>query len=185
MLKLQSGKFDNPNRLFKGINKEWDSVLTNPGNVKELIPEFFQNDPTFLKNEMKLDLGIRANGKRVDDVKLPNWAHDASDFLTRHQEALESEYVSQNLNKWIDLIFGYKQRGEEAEAAHNIFHHLSYEGAVDLDKITDSLDRQAAESHIQNFGQTPSQLLVAPHPSRYAQDQCWQRWRAFVCLRSP
>ena len=38
MLKFQSGKFDNPNRIFRSIKKEWESCLTNPGNVKELIP---------------------------------------------------------------------------------------------------------------------------------------------------
>ena len=50
MIKFQGGKFDNPNRLFNGINKEWQSCLTNPGNVKELIPEFFQTDIRFLIN---------------------------------------------------------------------------------------------------------------------------------------
>ena len=89
--------------------------------------------------------------------------------------ALESEFVSQNLNHWIDLVFGYKQRGPESEAAHNVFHYLSYEGAVDLDKIVDEVDRAAAESQIQNFGQTPSQLLVKePHPSRCSAEECWK-----------
>jgi hypothetical protein len=88
--------------------------------------------------------------------------------------ALESDYVSRNLHRWIDLIFGCKQRGPAAEAAHNVFHHLSYEGAVDLDKIIDDLDRQAAESHIQNFGQTPSQLLPKdPHPHRLSVEESW------------
>ena len=90
MIKFQSGKFDNPNRMFKGINKEWKSCNSNPTNVKELIPEFFMNNTDFLENKMKLDLGIRANGKRVDDVKLPNWASSAIDFLEKNQEALES-----------------------------------------------------------------------------------------------
>ena len=51
MIKFQGGKFDNPNRLFKGIHKEWLSVNINSGNVKELIPEFFMDDPSFLLNQ--------------------------------------------------------------------------------------------------------------------------------------
>lgn len=108
MIKFQGGKFDNPNRLFKGINKEWDSVNTNPGNVKELIPEFYMEDPDFLINKLKLDFGIRSNGKRVDDAKLPRWASSPEDFLRKQRQALESDFVSNNLHQWIDLIFGCK-----------------------------------------------------------------------------
>ncbi len=108
MIKFQGGKFDNPNRLFKGIKKEWKSVNINPGNVKELIPEFYMEDPSFLVNDMKLDFGMRANGKRVDCIKLPKWASSATEFLKKQREALESDYVSQNLHSWIDLIFGCK-----------------------------------------------------------------------------
>ena len=74
MIKFQGGKYDNPNRLFKGIKKEWFSSLNNPGNVKELIPEFYMDNPAFLTNQLRLDLGVRSNGKRVDDIKLPKWA---------------------------------------------------------------------------------------------------------------
>mgnify|MGYP001291353951 CR=1 FL=1 len=49
----------------------------------------------------------------------------------------------------------------------NLFYYLTYEGAVDLDAITDPIERAAAESQIADFGQTPSQLLRKPHPQRY------------------
>lgn len=35
------------------------------------------------------------------------------------RDALESNYVSTNLHHWIDLIFGFKQSGIEAEKAYN------------------------------------------------------------------
>ena len=59
MLKFQGGAFDNPNRLFKGIDMEWDSCMTNPGNVKELIPEFYEpGEENFLVNGLNLDFGV-------------------------------------------------------------------------------------------------------------------------------
>jgi hypothetical protein len=47
-------------------------------------------------------------------VILPNWAKNASDFLKINREALESNIVSANIHNWIDLIFGYKQKGPQA-----------------------------------------------------------------------
>jgi hypothetical protein len=63
----------------------------------------------------------------VGDVKIPIWANsDPDTFLKMNREALESEYVSEHLHKWIDLIFGYKQRGQEAIKAFNLFHPFTY-----------------------------------------------------------
>jgi factor associated with neutral sphingomyelinase activation len=68
-------------------------------------------------------MGVRSNSKRVDDVSLPKWARTPEDFLRMNREALESEYVSQNLHKWIDLIFGIKQRSIDD---NNVFHPVTY-----------------------------------------------------------
>lgn len=73
----------------------------------------------------------------MDDVRLPPWARDAFDFVRIHRLALESEQVSQHLHQWIDLVFGYKQRGIEAVKALNVFYYLTYEGAVDLSLVRD------------------------------------------------
>jgi len=79
---------------------------------------------------------------------------------------LESDFVSRNLHQWLDLIFGYKQRGQEAIASLNTFVHVTYEGQVDLDLIEDPVERASIIAQIQNFGQTPSRLERRPFPQR-------------------
>ena len=44
---------------------------------------------------------------------------DPGDFIRKNREALECPYVSEKLHNWIDLIFGYKQRGHDAWQADN------------------------------------------------------------------
>ena len=46
-------------------------------------------------------------GAKVGDVGLPPWAQDSPDeFIRMQREALESDFVSEHLNEWVDLIFG-------------------------------------------------------------------------------
>ena len=59
------------------------------------------------------------------------------EFIIKHREALESKYVSDNIHLWIDLIFGYKQKGEKALKAHNLYQFLTYEGNVALEHYED------------------------------------------------
>ena len=49
------------------------------------------------------------------------------------------------LHLWIDLIFGFKQRGEAAEAAHNVFCPHTYEGRIDIDAEMEEHARRAIE----------------------------------------
>jgi hypothetical protein len=146
--------------------------MDSPNEVKELIPEFFYL-PEFLTNSNKFDLGkLQISNQIVDDVQLPPWAHNSpEEFIRIHRLALESDYVSTHLHEWIDLIFGYKQTGQAAIDAVNVFMYCSYEKAVDVDAIDDPVTREAIEGMIQNFGQIPSQLLIEPHPQRQTREQ--------------
>ncbi|KAK8532504.1 hypothetical protein V6N12_053944 [Hibiscus sabdariffa] len=166
--KLQGGQFDHADRLFSSIRDTWSSAAgkANTSDVKELIPEFFYM-PEFLENSFSLDLGVKQSGEKVGDVHLPLWAKgSAREFIRMHREALESNFVSENLHNWIDLIFGYKQRGKAAEKAANVFYHYTYEGSVDIDAVTDPSMKASILAQINHFGQTPKQLFLKPHVKR-------------------
>ncbi|MCJ8729842.1 hypothetical protein PDJAM_G00110980 [Pangasius djambal] len=174
-IQLQSGRFDCADRQFHSIPATWQTLMDNPNDVKELIPEFFYF-PEFLENQNGFDLGrLQISKECVSDVILPKWAKSPEDFIYKHRKALESEYVSAHLHEWIDLIFGYKQRGPAAVEALNVFYYCTYEGAVDLDAITDEKERKALEGMISNFGQTPCQLLKEPHPVRLSLEELEKR----------
>ena len=166
-INLQGGYFDHPDRLFSHIGKSWKSASEqNTNDVRELIPEFFYLSD-FLVNSNKFDFGTTQKGEVVGNVGLPPWCkNDPKVFVELHRQALESEYVSSHLHEWIDLIFGFKQQGEEAKKALNLYHYLSYEGAVDMDAIQDPVQKHATIGIINNFGQTPRQLFKKGHPKR-------------------
>ncbi|XP_023212036.1 neurobeachin-like isoform X1 [Centruroides sculpturatus] len=164
-LSLQGGKFDHANRMFFSLAQSWKNCQRDTSDVKELVPEFYYLPEIFV-NKNGYQLGFQEDGSKVGDVELPPWASSPEEFVRINRMALESEFVSCQLHQWIDLIFGYKQRGPEAVRATNVFYYLTYEGNVDLENMKDQVMKEAIENQIRNFGQTPSQLLMEPHPPR-------------------
>ena len=163
-LDFQDGRFDAPDRMFHSIAESYNSALNTFSDVRELTPEFYYM-PEFLTNMNNVNFGKKQNGEDVSNVILPPWASSPEDFIRVQREALESEYVSMHLNEWIDLIFGFNQRGPNAISSHNLFFHLSYEGAVNLDDLDDEI-KVSYMAQIKHFGLTPSQLFSKPHPRR-------------------
>eukprot|EP01038_Epipyxis_sp_PR26KG_P005336 gene5336-7405_t len=162
---MQNGHFDVPDRLFSSIPRAFKHNTTQLSEVKELTPEWFTT-PEMFRNINRFNLGQTQDGERIDDVELPLWAKSAEDFVRINREALESDYVTEHLHEWIDLIFGYKQRGPDAVEAHNVFYYLTYYGSVNRYMIEDEALRRATELQIAHFGQIPLQLFRTPHPSR-------------------
>lgn len=179
MLRLQNGRFDAPDRLFRSVAGAWRGVLEHPADVKELIPEFFFSSGThgdFLTNKLGLGLGKRQNGEPVGDVELPPWARGSPAwFLTLHRAALEAPFVSANLHHWIDLIFGAKQRGAEALRAGNLFRAVTYEGGADVAAAASPEEAALLRLQIEEYGQAPRQLFAEPHPRRHVAPG-WEPW---------
>ncbi|KAL3672867.1 hypothetical protein V7S43_002169 [Phytophthora oleae] len=78
----------------------------------ECIPEFY-TDPAVFKS---------LHGNEMDDLQLPQWGegHNAASFVRCHRDMLESDKVSAQLHKWIDLNFGVALSGEASIREKNV-----------------------------------------------------------------
>ena len=130
--------------LFTSIKDLYEKCI-NGDEMTELIPEFFFF-PEFLINLNHFDV--------LKDVELPAWTKDNSplDFIYKNRKALESDYVSSNLHKWIDLNFGVKMKSVED---FNTFAPVLYETSI-----------EHVVSLIERSGQLPTQLFHSLHPSK-------------------
>ena len=85
------------------------------GEYSELTPEFFFLPEAFT------------------DVSLPPWASNPYEFVYVHRKLLESDIVSAHIHRWIGLIWGTAQRGEDAVSSKNTFAPELYPGTPDSD----------------------------------------------------
>lgn len=163
-LQYQDDSFDIPDRTFHSLQTTWNlASKDSPTDVKELIPEFF-TFPEFLENQEGFDFGTRQSGEPVNHVELPAWCGGSARlFVLIHRQALEANIVRRQLSHWIDLIFGYKQSGQAAIDAINVFHPATYCDFTASD-IDDPVMKLALETMVKTYGQMPRRLFDTPHP---------------------
>lgn len=101
----------------------------------------------------------------MNHVILPPNA-SADSFISKQLQAFEGPFVSTFLSDWIDLLFGYKQKGKEAANHYNVFFYLTYPDEVDLDSIEDADMRSSIITQSAHFGQCPLQTFSQPHPKK-------------------
>lgn len=160
---------------FNSIDDAFRMCTRDERRAFELTPEFFYL-PDFLdsrRNKMLArhfsdddDHQERNAFGLARDVALPRWATSPYDFVRQHRLALESDYVSENLHHWIDLVFGYKQSGASSVEALNAYHIACYPERLDL-----STSSIAVRSKLSRRGTCPMQLFRRPHPARMTQDE--------------
>ena len=148
--------WDDSQRVFYSIHESYLSASsTNQTDLKEPIPEIF-TVPELYVNGSNLTLDEDKN-----NVILPEWSNNNPFLLTEvFRKMLEQ---SEDINKWIDLIFGYKQTGEAALQAKNIFLPSAYHTST-AEFL--NIDASAFEDQVINFGQCPSQIFNKEHPPR-------------------
>jgi hypothetical protein len=152
-IELQGDKIDDPNRLFFSVKNTFGTCTSLRTDIRELIPEFFYL-PEMYMNLNDLDMGIKDDGVKVNDVVTP-CQNNPFEFTLILRNILENDTISYNINYWIDLIFGCKNKGKEAELANNVFTDTSYQEGVDLKKVENrDLFLRYAE-----FGLIPTQVL--------------------------
>ena len=121
-LEIQGGRFDSQTRMFKGVDQ-----LSNLGEkYQELIPALFNFPELYIKTNYTFEDNVNLE-EPIDEYKFPKWStNDPRKFSLILRKLLESDKISQKLNLWIDLIFGYKQKGQHALKALNTFRPACY-----------------------------------------------------------
>lgn len=153
-IQFQGNRFDNSDRMFTSVERMFTILNSESNEYLELPPEFFFS-PEVFENMNEFDLGW-SQGQRIGDVLLPTWASNALEFVYFHRKALESDYVSRTLHKWIDLIWGYLQNDK---SAWNVYHPYLYETVWDDPDVEPS----TIAPYLRMVGQIPPKLFREAH----------------------
>ena len=174
-LRLHGGHFDHTARLFTSLQTSWEAVAESGSATMELIPVFYSNWD-HAKDWLESNPSMPPS---IPPVSLPPGANgSAKDFIVMLRCALESQYVSQHLHEWIDLVFGVKSRGKQiCYSSKNLFHPICYLTDVTGDVIEyckeNDTGREVVVLQSQEFGHVPKQLFpTEPHVERNM-----EKWR--------
>jgi len=110
-IEFQGDDFDNPNRLFFSVEKSLKSSLANKSDLREMIPELYYMIDLFY-NILFENL---YDGSKIDYIEISEKDNFITEkdkrqnfynYLCKMRNFLEEE---NNINKWINLIFGKKK----------------------------------------------------------------------------
>ena len=186
LVKLQGYKQENPDRTFYSL-EELLFILTTGHDNREMIPDLFYKIEHLINLNCS-DFGMKNKKLRVDDFiayenekKILNNNKELNKyvkFIIENRNLLDKKEISENINDWIDIIFGIGQLppDKNRKKSLNIFYKETYEQKVNLHKkleklLKKDLNPQEIITKISNkleliisFGQAPYQLFTDKHP---------------------
>ena len=181
-IELQGRNFDSADRLFFSIEETFYNISYQKSDVRELIPEFYYFPEMFM-NINNINFNKRANGDSVNDVEMPDdlLSQDTNNinneiiqikedkydnskyfkcfkFIEKMRNLMESK--SNEINYWINIIFGPKQRYDDFNKKDQYFRDETY---VDFSKEKEKdFEKYVQDKNIMTsveFGITPVQTL--------------------------
>ena len=167
-LEIQGARFDARARMFNGTPQL--SVIAE--KFQELIPHLFYLPELFIKLNYILD-DIEKDDEIMSDFVLPTWSKDdPRKFVLILRKLLESKNINENLNKWVDLIFGYQQIGPNAEKALNTYRNSCYPlSKTELEKMVKSGEIESYLYEKEELGYIPKQLIKKQHRVKEKQNE--------------
>ena len=191
MIEIQGSGFDCPDRLFLNLQKSLYSSITEKSDIREIIPELYTIPELFLninnfnfgkiennnyENDENIENKIKSNEniiihldegkkmKQVEEVILPTWCKNSPYYFIEKNKILLENL---NINSWIDLIFGYLQRGNLAQIIGNLYSPYVYDGVMDLRVKPEDIinDRNENECKMKLFE-------MGVHPTKVFEKKC-------------
>ena len=164
-------------KLLIDLNNHYINITKKGKNhFNELIPELYYNSE-ILRNINNFNYGnmnlekegdstydkiikkynIKEKEIKINNVYLPYWSNNNPEkFICIMREILERPEIK--IFDWVDLIFGFAQRGPEALKKYNIYSHWTYEDFINLEDV--NLNDRQLYINLSPFGVNPSQILT-------------------------
>ena len=175
-IKLQSGHFDAPSRMFTSLDNLL-YVFSISDENRELIPEFFYNYESFLNLNYN-DFGYFNLDKKQIHHFNNNQNCSVIEFIINLRNILEKK----ELSPWINNIFGSNQINENIKE-YNMFPTYSYEQFNNFEKEKEMINEEKSQNvnvkiineklksirgkmEMLSLGLTPIQLFKYPHPEK-------------------
>ena len=170
-IKLQSGHFDSPERLFSTLNNYLTAIYSSEEN-RELCPELFFSYESFL-NLNHNNMGyIKSEKLLINDLDTKD-DYGIIEYIINMRKTLEKS----NIIPWINNIFGYNQLNENDNELINIFPLHSYEQKNNFEEKKKILEKEGKSKKeillsikgdlcLLGLGITPVQLFKTEHPLR-------------------